>query len=128
MLVVPFWISKEWWALLHRFRVIDLIPINSDLFTSPLWDNADRPLVFKGPTRWHTLVLYMGPEFHSDRLWKLTQRGRNISSTAEYQRLRKVHSQNLMLSGDPKTDSDAIYHLVDQLAQISRTHGPALCI
>jgi len=116
MVTVPFWVTKRWWALLHQFRLIDLIPTGTELFTSPLLSASESEVMTsKGPTRWHTLVLYLGAEYHPERLWKVTQSQFSKSSTTEYQRLYKIKTRNLMMTGDTVIDSDAIYHLLDQI-------------
>jgi len=119
MLVVPLWLTKPWWPLLRRFRVMDVLPIGSHLFTSPLWEQEEI-LVHKGPTQWITLVLYIGAEFHSDRLWRSTK----DSSSTEYSRLQCVQKRNLLLSGDVNIDGPAIYYIIDQIHKIVDRHGP----
>ena len=114
MVVLPFWPTKRWWALLKFFRLIDLIQRGTEVFKSPVWSPEgidSNVLVSKGPTRWHTMVLYLGAEYHPERLWKITQ-GRDKSSNAEYQRLQKVKNFNCTLTGDAAIDSDTIVHLL----------------
>jgi hypothetical protein len=122
MLVVPFWKEKNWWQLLRRFRVIDILPTGSHLFIAPRWECGDETFMFKGPTQWPTLVLYLGPEYHPERLWRATMRFR--SSIAEYQRLTTVQRRNMVLSGDREVDGSAILNLLNRIAPILGRYGP----
>jgi hypothetical protein len=116
-IVVPLWTDKPWWAYLHRLRVLDIIPKGSDLFSVPTHsrDGDSNVTIHKGPTLWHTLVLYLGAEYHPDRLWKVTQGARSYSSLSEYQRLRLVKNASLVLSGDALLDTHSLAHLLSKI-------------
>jgi len=115
MVVLPLWTDKPWWKLLHRFRVLDVIPRGSNLFSMPYVQQQGSTATAGRPTLWHTLVLYVGAEYHPERLWKVTQGARNRSSPSEYQRLRLVQKMSLVLSGDAVIDAHSIAHLLTKL-------------
>jgi hypothetical protein len=73
-LVVPFWPDKPFWPLLRRFRLIDAFPPGALLFEAPGRDFASNNASLRGPTRWPTLVLYLGSKFSGQRLFKATKK------------------------------------------------------
>ena len=107
-LVVPAWFTKSFWALLRNFRLVDVIPEGTELFTSPDW-LKDEQMISKGPTRWTTIVLYLGSEFASHKLWRAQQRARCGLTTSR--RTTLVVSRNYCLSGVAAEDELVIMDL-----------------
>ena len=102
---VPVWFSQKYWRQLTGFRVLDYFPEGSDVFTSPdYWrQNSESPYpearVFRGATKWGTVVLYHPPAtVHRDEGRRLGEGGQNTASAGWLQRLQ-------VLSGDQFGDT-----------------------
>jgi hypothetical protein len=102
MLVVPYWPDKPWWSFLKKFRLIDFIPHGVQVLEQDDFTQHSRPIP------WHSLILYIGPEYYPDRVWKAVHHHTADSSKTEKQRLQLVHRRNLLLSGTIGTDTLAI--------------------
>ena len=101
---VPVWFSQKYWRQLKGFRVLDYFPEGSDVFTSPdYWrQNSESPYpdarVFRGGTKWGTVVLYHPPAtVHRDER-RLGESGQNTTSSGWLQGVP-------VLSGDQLRDT-----------------------
>ncbi|KAK3281431.1 hypothetical protein CYMTET_10781 [Cymbomonas tetramitiformis] len=68
--VVPVWDTYDWWYLVKGGRVLRYYPPDTELFTTPSWEqlaNADGTYgfgsgrTFRGPTRWPVVVIHFPP-------------------------------------------------------------------
>ena len=109
VLVAPVWLNKSYWKLLHRFRLLDVLPKGMDLFVSP--DRTSGELMSKGPTRWTTVVLYLGSRHQCQRLWHATRR----VATKDANRLALVGKRAYCLAGDASIDGPVIEALVQEI-------------
>jgi len=105
-LVVPVWLTYEFWPLLKSFRLVDYIPTGTHLFRTPdvlgIRNNGE-PCDW-GPTRWDVAVLYYGAQFQIHRMYKALEK--SPLTKDERERITKVVKLNYTLTGVP--DSDAL--------------------
>jgi len=111
-LVIPAWFTKNFWPLLRSFRLIDVIPDGTELFVSPDW-LGDGRMISKGPTRWPTLVLYLGAEFGLHKVWRQLERMRFDETTRK--RVTLVTKRNYCLSGTASEDELVVADLIGKL-------------
>ena len=114
MLVVPVWLDKAFWKLLRSFRVMDVFPKGTSLFVSPDRNSDYEELISKGPTRWTTLVLYLGCHHQSHRLWRASQG----LTTVDSRRLAMVSGREYCLAGDALVDGPVIEDLVEKINKL----------
>jgi hypothetical protein len=116
MLVVPYWVDKPFWTLLRRFRVIDIFPAGSYLFTPPSTDvYFSNTSGLRSSTRWTTLVLYLGSKFRKHDLYKTLARAGVL--VQERHRFEITIGREYCLSGENAVDKPVIDDMVAKIAQ-----------
>ena len=102
---VPVWFSQPFWRKLKGFRVLDFFPAGSEIFTSPdYWVQSEHSpypdkRVFRGVTKWGTVVLYHPPAMsHREDIGRLKEGGDDIARNRWLQGLPT-------LSGDQHSDA-----------------------
>ena len=112
MLIIPYWPDKMWWKHLKSFRLMDFIPQGIQVLERS--DFTQQSLL----TPWHSLALYIGPEYYPDRVWKAVHHHTAKSSKTEKQRLQLVHRRNLLLSGNSQIDTLALDNIANNVLSL----------